>query len=358
MRQGKACWRLACGSGRVSGRGAGFGVGLGDGGTTAKAYDQGGASGAKKIHARLLAPVRAQPKARQAAKVTRIFKFMSGQIIGLQDWFQTPHGRYLLDWERAQLDRVVVDIFGFHALQLGLPALDALQANRMPHRWLASSAGAGHYQEDRAKDPTHGTTAHNPGQRAMVAASGVQLVCDFAALPFPANSLDLVVLPHTLELDADPHATLREVERVLVPEGRVVICGVNPASLWGLRQRRAHLYRRFGFGELFLPGQGEFIGYRRLRDWLRLLSFEVESGRFGCYRPAVVSELWLDRFQWMDRAGERWWPIFGAVYFLVAVKRVRGMRLIGPAWKTAPALANVPVSVANRSHRSDHGDKN
>ena len=283
---------------------------------------------------------------------------MSGQIIGLQDWFQTPHGRYLLDWERAQLDRVVVDIFGFHALQLGLPALDALQSNRMPHRWLASSTdGITSDRPDRALDPLHGTTAQTAGQRVPAGPSPVQLVCDFAALPFPANSLDLVVLPHTLELDADPHTTLREVERVLVPEGRVVICGINPASLWGLRQRRAQLYRRFGFGELFLPREGEFIGYWRLRDWLRLLSFEVESGRFGCYRPAVVSEHWLERFQWMDRAGARWWPIFGAVYFLVAVKRVQGMRLIGPAWKTAPARASTPVPVANRSQPTRSGEK-
>ena len=188
-----------------------------------------------------------------------------------------------------------------------------------------------------------------PGLRRDRAA----LVCDFAALPFPANSLDLVVLPHTLELHADPHATLREVERVLVPEGRVVICGINPVSLWGLRQRRAHLYRRLGMGDLYLPQEGEFIGYWRLRDWLRLLSFEVESGRFGCYRPAVSDEVWLERFRWMDKAGARWWPIFGAVYFLVATKRVRGMRLMGPAWKTAPSRATAPVSVANRanSHR-------
>ena len=119
------------------------------------------------------------------------------------------------------------------------------------------------------------------------------MLTEFGALPFPEASLDLVVLPHTLELNTDPHATLREVERVLVPEGRVVICGLNPASLWGLRQRRAHLYRRLGFGELYLPNAGEFIGYWRLRDWLRLLSFEVESGRFGCYRPAVRTEKWL-----------------------------------------------------------------
>ena len=275
---------------------------------------------------------------------------MSGQIIGLQDWFQTPQGRYLLDWERAQLDRVVVDIFGFHALQLGLPALDALRTNRMPHRWLASdNLPAGPAAVGESLRPAHGNTGRVAGQREAGGQPAVQLVCDFAALPFPANSLDLVVLPHALELHPDPHATLREVERVLVPEGRVIICGINPASLWGLRQRRAHLYQRLGFGGLFLPREGEFIGYWRLRDWLRLLSFEVESGRFGCYRPAVMSELWLDRFQWMDRAGARWWPIFGAVYFLVAVKRVRGMRLLGPAWKSVPARAAAPVSIANRN---------
>ena len=277
---------------------------------------------------------------------------MGKQIVDLQDWFQTPQGRYMLDWERSQMDQVVADIFGYHALQLGLPALDALQANRMPHRWLASGSLACQPAiPAAAATRADGTTAADLGQRGAGFATGVQLACDFAALPFPASSLDLVVLPHTLERDADPHATLREVERVLVPEGRVVICGVNPVSLWGLRQRRAHLYRRFGVGELFLPREGGFIGYWRLRDWLRLLSFEVESGRFGCYRPAVASEQWLERFQWLDRAGPRWWPIFGAVYFLVAVKRVRGMRLIGPAWKAAPARVNAPVPVAHRNNQ-------
>jgi SAM-dependent methyltransferase len=263
---------------------------------------------------------------------------MSHQIIrsatGLHDWFQTPPGQYLLGWERDQFDGAVADIFGYHAVQLGLPDLDTLQANRMPHRWLA---------------------VDKPGPVQLPEAPAgprLALATDFAALPFPANSLDLVVLPHALELNPDPHATLREVERVLVPEGRVVICGLNPASLWGLRQRRAQLYRRLGFGELFLPLAGEFIGYWRLRDWLRLLGFEVESGQFGCYRPAVQTARWLDRFDWMDPAGERWWPIFGAVYFVVAVKRVRGMKLLSPAWSPARVVPTAPVSVANRSHSS------
>lgn len=249
---------------------------------------------------------------------------MTGQIIGLQDWFETPAGRYLHDWEQAQFDDAVADVFGYHALQLGLPSIDALRANRMPHRWVASP--------------------HADGAPAA-------LVADFAALPFAANSLDLLALPHALELSPDPHATLREVERVLVPEGRVVVCGLNPVSLWGMRQRRARLYRRLGFGELYLPAEGEFINYWRMRDWLRLLGFEVESGRFGLYRPAVRSEAWLERCRWFDAVGERWWPIFGAVYFIVAVKRVRGMRLLPADWKRRPAIATAPMPVAGRMHR-------
>ena len=257
--------------------------------------------------------------------------FMSGHIISLHEWFETPPGRYLLAWERAQFDRTVADIFGYHALQLGLPELDTLQTSRMPHRWLATS------------QPVAGA----PG--ASSALYQAALITDFAALPFSENSLDLVVLPHSLELNADPHATLREVGRVLVPEGRVVICGLNPASLWGLRQRRAQVYQRLGLGVPFLPRVSEFIGYWRLRDWLRLLNFEVEAGRFGCYRPAVRSEKWLGRFGWMDQTGDRWWPIFGAVYFLVAVKRVHGMRLLSPAWKAPRSVPAAPVSIANRA---------
>lgn len=247
----------------------------------------------------------------------------------LAAWFATAPGQYLLAWEQAQFDDAVVDLFGYNAVQLGLPQLQALAANRMPHRWLAV-----------------------PESLGSSVPPGVALVTHAAALPFEAQSLDLLLLPHTLELSADPHAVLREVERVLRPEGRVVISGLNPASLWGLRQYRAHALARLGLGNsrwarLYLPEAGEFIGHWRLRDWLRLLSFEVESCRMGAYRPAVRSEKWLQRFQWMDRVGARWWPPLGAVYFLVAVKRVRGMHLLGPAWKPRRAAA-APVAVVSR----------
>ena len=191
----------------------------------------------------------------------------------MASWLATPAGRYLLDWEQQHLDLAVADVFGFHALQLGLPELDALRSNRMPHRWVASDERAAPIVTDEALP------------RAALA-----LQLDYDALPFDSASLDLVVLPHTLELAQDPHQTLREVERVLRPEGRVVVVGFNPASLWGLRQRAGHMKRGLGLGRgqsLYLPSSGEFIGYWRLRDWLRLLSFEVELGRFGCWRSGI-----------------------------------------------------------------------
>ena len=280
-------------------------------------------------------------------------------MTGLHEWFQTPPGRYLLEWERARFDAALADVFGYHALQLGLPSIDALAANRMPHRWLAltappPAAADAPAAPDSPARPKNQETAPAAPEPECVAETPpgrrAALVADSTALPFAEASLDLVALPHTLELSSDPHATLREVQRVLVYEGRAVIAGLNPTSLWGLRQWRARQWRRFGWERLFLPGDaGSFIGHWRLRDWLRLLEFDLQSISFGCYRPALLGEGALARFGWMDRLGARWWPIFGAAYFVVAVKRAQGARLVGPAWKAAPAVVGSPASVAHRA---------
>ena len=263
---------------------------------------------------------------------------MAAQIIGLDPWWQTPQGQHLLAWERAQVSACVADVFGFHAVQLGVGALDALSANRMPNRWLVRT------HADPEGESTYRDPERSPGPPPPAWAA----VCDPAALPFPADTLDLLVMPHTLEQSADPHTALREAERVLRPEGRVVITGLNPCSLWALRQQRARGWERLGLQRLadagqYLPRSGDFIGYWRLRDWLRLLDFEVESTRFGCYEPAVQSSRWLARWHWMNGWGARWWPVVGAAYCVVAVKRVRNTRLLGPAWKPYRAAAGSRV---------------
>ncbi|WP_240660539.1 class I SAM-dependent methyltransferase [Inhella crocodyli] len=235
-------------------------------------------------------------------------------ILELEAWLDSPAGRYLLAWEQAQLDAAVADVFGFHALQLGWAPLQGLRANRMPQRWLALPHGHG----------------------------AAQLVCDFDDLPFESNSLDLLVLPHTLESAADPHHRLREAYRVLRPEGRLMVLGLNPASLWGLRQR---------LGGRFLPQSGEFIAYWRLRDWLKLLGLELAEARFGCWRPPLQREAWLARWQAMDRLGATWWPVFGAAYFVHAIKRVHGMRLVGLARPSGARRRAPSVAVSSKASR-------
>ena len=257
-------------------------------------------------------------------------------------WLKTPPGQYLLAWEQARIDKAVVDIFGYHALQIGLPELDGLRANRMPHRWRATDSLVDVAPIELAAAPEVPVAPTPP----------IALRCDAAAQPFPSNSLDLVVMPHTLELASDPHLALSEAQRVLMPEGRLVIVGFNPASLWGLRQRLGRTRHRLGVGDdrLFLPSSGEFIGYWRLRDWLKLLGFEIEAGRFGCYRPPWTTDKWLGRYAWMDKTGDRWWPVLGAVYFLVAVRRVRGMRLVGKIRKERVKASPAPALVSHRKH--------
>jgi len=231
------------------------------------------------------------------------------------------------------MDVLTADIFGFNAMQIGLPQVDALRANRMPHKWLSDT-----------RFPDLNQDGSTP--RAVV-------VNDFAELPFASQSLDLIVLPHVLEFAEEPHQILREVERVLIPEGRLIVSGFNPASLWGARQVAGRLS-----GAHFLPLDGEFISLPRLKDWLKLLNMEVNRGHFGCYAPPCMREKWLQRFEFMENAGDRWWPYFGAVYMVQAIKRIKGMRLIGPARALKSVSLPTGVPVTNRTtQQAQHTDQ-
>ena len=235
-------------------------------------------------------------------------------IQGFEDWLETPAGQYVLNWEQQKHDLLVADIFGFNAVQLSLPTHDFLRANRMPLRFRCDD---GRY------------------------AGASEVRSDLHYLPFAANSIDLVVMPHTLEFDSNPHQVLREVERVLVPEGHVIVTGFNPFSLWGAKRK---LSRR----QALPPWRGAYLSVPRLKDWFSLLGFEMQAGAFGCYAPAVTQEKWLRRFQFMDAAGDRWWPIAGAVYIVQAIKRQHGMRLITPSWTDRMARAKALVTVTQR----------
>jgi SAM-dependent methyltransferase len=235
----------------------------------------------------------------------------------LSEWFVTEQGNYVLAREQAFFDRTVSDIFGYNALQLGLPEHDFLRGSRVPLRFSAGNQ----------------------------AGNDVRLCC--TELPFATASIDLALLPHVLEFAEHPHQILREVERVLMPEGSLVISGFNPRSLWGLHRA---LGRRQGY-----PWSGHFISLPRLKDWLALLGFEVAGGRFAAYAPPFRQTRWLERCAFMEAAGDRWWAVSGGVYFLHAIKRVHGMRLIKPQWneklvsKLLPAAPKLNNKITQRN---------
>lgn len=233
-------------------------------------------------------------------------------------WYDTTLGSYVLMREQAYIDGVVSDIFGFNALQLGLPQYDLLRASR-----IATRLSLGPYRPARLRT-------------------------DFENLAVASQSVDLAVMPHVLEFSAEPHQILREVERVLIPEGHVLITGFNPLSLWGAYHA---LYRRKGDE---YPWRGRFISLPRLKDWLALLGFEVVAGKLACYVPPLQSPKWLSRFQFMEAAGDRWWPLGGGVYFLLAKKRVHSMRVILPTWSERLAAQRGVVPITQKGTRPMH----
>jgi SAM-dependent methyltransferase len=265
-------------------------------------------------------------------------------IIALAKWLKTPTGRYAMSWETDQLDRLVADIFGYNAAQLGLLEFDTLRNNRMPFIF-----GVKEPIEGAPQDVAETETGESPARIAHVQRTTV--IARLEELPFTSQSLDLIVLPHALEFADDPHEVLREVERVLIPEGQLIITGFNPTSLWGARQIVGR-----ALDAPFLPRAGQFLRLARLKDWLKLLGFEVDRGRLGCYRPPLRSEKWLNRFGFLERAGDRWWPIWGSVYMVRAIKRVRGMRLVGRIWRDrmarhgalTPQARGTPVGMGQR----------
>jgi hypothetical protein len=93
-----------------------------------------------------------------------------------------------------------------------------------------------------------------------------------------------------------------------------------------------------------------------LKDWLKLLNMEINRGHFGCYAPPCATDKWLRRFSFLEKAGNRWWPYLGALYIVQAIKRVQGMRLIGPAWDKKRSVVPGAMPVTNRMKKQRDQD--
>ena len=223
----------------------------------------------------------------------------------LSRWYQTALGQRLLDEEQRQLAEILPTLFGYHLVQIGHYAdTSLLESSKVSHRAVVTipeSTGFGGWGKSYLAGLPH-------------------------SLPFASDSIDVVVLHHTLEFSPFPHEVLREVDRVLVAEGHVVMLMFNPWSMWFLQRLLLSWRKR-------VPWSGRFIGVTRSKDWLSLLGFDVTQSRGYFYRPALQQKALMDRLSWLESLGQRFWPIFGGCNVVVGKKRVETLTPIRPRWR-------------------------
>jgi SAM-dependent methyltransferase len=230
-------------------------------------------------------------------------------------WFETPLGERVLREEAALARLALEDVFGFELLQLGGwgPGRHLLAAARTQHTTLLA--------------PEIGPD--------------VTLCAPLTSLPFASDSIDAVVLPHTLELVEDPYAVLREAERVLCAEGCLLIWGFNPWSGWGVRHAFAQHVRR----RAFPPDVRRLLSERRLRGWVSLLDFEIASlqGYMGSLPMSGGRRTAEGAARPVDPEFKPRPALTAGAYVLKARKRVQTLTLVRPRRR---ALKRVLVPAA------------
>jgi SAM-dependent methyltransferase len=246
-------------------------------------------------------------RAAAAADMSR-YRGEGPPLARIEDWYATPLGAEVAGAEVAAVERQLAGVIGYYLLQIGVAGV------------FCGGVGEGRIRR-RIQLPA----APRPS------VPGLQVAAEPALLPIASDSVDAVLLPHTLDLVTDPQAALREAERVLIPEGRVVVVGFNALSLWGawglMGQRRGRV-----------PWCGRFLTPFRVRDWLTLLGFDVEAQEMLVFRPPWPRAALRRGAPAMDALGARFWPLLGGVYVVRGVKRVSTLTPLRPSWAQRRAL--------------------
>jgi len=231
-----------------------------------------------------------------------------------QEWLETSLGRALLQQEGRVVEEALDGVFGEHCLQLGLWGENRtfMRLTRTQRCSLIAEASAG--------KPCAVGNLHQ--------------------LPVESDSVDAVLLPHTLDYSDRPHAVLREVDRVLRRDGRLIVLGFKPVGLWGLR--------RLIPGAGIPPGADHLISERRLKDWLQLLDMRIQGSSRYFFRWPLPGNKAHGSGKW-ERWGQVWWPELAACYMLSAQKRVSTLTPVRPIWRRQP---KVVAGLAEPSTRS------
>ncbi|MFT4582269.1 MAG: SAM-dependent methyltransferase [Gammaproteobacteria bacterium] len=236
----------------------------------------------------------------------------------LRSWFSDGPGVSIRDAELDIVATILPNLFGYHLVQLGSQVSGKfIETTRIAHV-VALDAQA-------------------------VEGQAVALVANCEALPLAAASIDVLLAPHILEFSPQPHAVLREAERVLIGEGYIVITGFNPWSFCGA-------WRLLGRWRGAPPWNGQFLSAARLKDWLELLGFEIEFLKKTSFRPPIARRSIIGKLTFLEVVGRACWPWFGNVYVVVAKKRVAAVTPLKLSWQTRRQV--IAKGVAEPSTRS------
>ena len=235
--------------------------------------------------------------------------------VSLRAWWHSPLGQALIAAESELLGEALEDVFGWEFLQIGAwgGERELLEGARTRRQVIIA-----------------------PGTLA----EGADIIGRPAQLPVTGDSVDAVLLPHTLEFAADPYAIVREVDRVLTGEGQLIVLGFRPWSLWGLRARSA----RAGFP----PGMRRLLSERRVREWLVLLGYEVVAVRRYLYRSPWRSapEASAGTARLLRRGLLN--PVPAGAYLLKARKRVYTLTPVRQRFREKPAVLGGLVKPTTR----------
>ncbi|MDG6778172.1 methyltransferase domain-containing protein [Thiomicrorhabdus sp. zzn3] len=264
----------------------------------------------------------------------------------LRQWYETPPGRLLYQQEKRLLEKGIRQLFGYYLVQLGCPAeLDWLQASRVSQKLVLDEVLAGQvYNRQKAVE-------NNPDSQQDTQNHSVHFaLADLDYLPLAKESIDVMLLPHTLESVSDPYYLLRQVDSALVPEGHVVLTGFNPYACGIVKNRLGKQGKSLR--------QANLVHSRRVIEWLEVLGYEVEEVNFStisCYADSADDHSFLGwrLLERMETVLNRVGLQFGNVYCIVARKRVDSPRLVGLSWKSQRWFnwGKAGPLAANRQHR-------
>ncbi len=261
------------------------------------------------------------------------------------NWYSSHSGAAALEELDVFFSDLMSEIFGYYAIQMG--SLSG-QQDLLKHSRIAADFSLVSDDALRFRAAEVGETFELGESIKENTNKDYSLIASNEQLPISTDNVDLVVASHILESSKNPHQVLREIDRILVPEGHCILIGFNPYSIPNLGKQIRHFRQK-------RQSPYKMRSVNRVKDWFSLLGFKVLDINYLGYRPGVKNKKLFESLRWLESWGEYTGPILGNMYVIHAKKRVIAMRPDKKVWQ-APAVLSGGKVALNRTARKIRQD--